>query len=58
MATITKSHLFLTFLGLPPDKTEPPLCGTVLSADWRATPGAPTCSRCLAAAKRRGLTVG
>jgi hypothetical protein len=48
------SHYFLTFLGLPPDTTEAPICGANLPADWSGQ-GAPECPECLAEAKRRGL---
>jgi hypothetical protein len=51
------SHLFITFLGLPPDTTDAPICGANLPADWsvrdRAIPV--PCPKCLAEAKRRGL---
>jgi hypothetical protein len=56
MATNNQSHLFLTFLGLPPDKEEAPICGAILPADWSAR-GASLCSACSAEAERRGLTV-
>ena len=48
------SHLFVTFLGLPPDTSEAPVCGAALPVDWEAH-GQPTCPNCLAEAKRRGL---
>jgi hypothetical protein len=51
------SHLFLTFLGLPPDTDEIPLCGADLPADWSAY-GRPPCPDCWAEAQRRGLALG
>ena len=54
---INFSHLFITFLGLPPDTSDAPICGANLPADWSA-PGQPTCPKCLAEAKRRGLICG
>lgn len=54
------SHLFLTFLGLPPDTTEAPICGATLPADWSVRDRAISvpCPKCRAEARRRGLTVG
>ncbi len=55
MSTTTNfSHYFLTFLGLPPDTSEAPLCGADLPPAWEAH-GCPPCPKCLAEAKRRGL---
>jgi hypothetical protein len=43
------NHIFTTFLGLPPDKNDRPLCGAVLSDAWdfaeRDRPDCPECAR-------------
>jgi len=50
--TIEMRHAFRTFLGLPPDTDEAPVCGAVLAVDWRAGPGDPACPACLREASR------
>lgn len=44
------THAFRTFLGLPPEKTDPPLCGAALT-DAYDFPGIarPPCPDCVAA---------
>lgn len=54
MGTTNFSHFFLTFLGLPPDTTEAPICGANLPPEWEAH-GQPVCPACVAEATRRGL---
>jgi len=39
-------HVFKTFLGLPPDANDPPVCGAVLTSAYNGR-NAPKCAACL-----------
>lgn len=48
-------HAFRTFLGIPPDSSDPPACGATLTSayDGRGKPHCPECDRQLAIDRRR-----
>ena len=44
-------HIFRTFLGLPPEMGDLPLCGAVLPDSWDFAGPRPPCPTCLAEAQ-------
>jgi hypothetical protein len=54
----TQLHVFNTFMGLPPDANDPPVCGAVLTSAYngRNAPKCPACMVVLMAARLKGAT--
>lgn len=58
MSATDHNHLFRTFLGLPPEKGDKPLCGAVLPDSWDF-PGfdRPPCPACVSLSERGSVTI-